>query len=229
MKDGRLKEESETPRRRLSDRASDRPRKTRGYVERATAQGHSGRGLGERAAPPARPIAPEGAAAFTLPHARGRPPAQGRPSPVTSAGRRNPKGPRRRPRPGLGRPRTAHRFSASGGGNRGRNRSGRQSRCRPAGNRRAPGPPLAAHRPAVAPGTRAAAGSRRAQAHRRARQAGQCQPTRRQRSRAWAAPVPRAARASTTAMDLTLIRLLRLVLTSPSFNAPRGMQITAVR
>lgn len=44
MKDGRLKEESETPRRRLSDRASDRPRKTRGYVERATAQGHSGRG-----------------------------------------------------------------------------------------------------------------------------------------------------------------------------------------
>jgi len=44
MKDGRPDKERETPQRRLSDRNGGSPRRTRGYVERATAQGHSGRG-----------------------------------------------------------------------------------------------------------------------------------------------------------------------------------------
>lgn len=45
MKDGRPDSESrETPKRRLSDRSGGSPRQRRGYVERATAQGHSGRG-----------------------------------------------------------------------------------------------------------------------------------------------------------------------------------------
>ncbi|NML45001.1 hypothetical protein HHL11_14680 [Ramlibacter sp. G-1-2-2] len=43
MKDGKPQDDRETPRRRLSDRGGGQ-RRTRGYVERATAQGHSGRG-----------------------------------------------------------------------------------------------------------------------------------------------------------------------------------------
>ena len=44
MKDGRLTLERESPRRRASDRLGSGPRKQRGYVERATADGHSGSG-----------------------------------------------------------------------------------------------------------------------------------------------------------------------------------------
>jgi hypothetical protein len=45
MKDGRPNDDDrESPRRRLSDRKDGSPRRQRGYVERATAQGHSGRG-----------------------------------------------------------------------------------------------------------------------------------------------------------------------------------------
>ena len=44
MQDGRPNDERETPKRRASDRSSDIPRKQRNFVERATAQGHSGRG-----------------------------------------------------------------------------------------------------------------------------------------------------------------------------------------
>ena len=44
MKDGRPNSERDTPRRRASDRKGNEPRKQRGYVSRATASGHSGRG-----------------------------------------------------------------------------------------------------------------------------------------------------------------------------------------
>jgi len=44
MKDGQPNNERGTPSRRLSDRFADKPRKQRGFIERATAQGHSGRG-----------------------------------------------------------------------------------------------------------------------------------------------------------------------------------------
>jgi hypothetical protein len=45
MKDGRDGlTEREMPRRRASDRKGSGPRKQRGFVERATAQGHSGQG-----------------------------------------------------------------------------------------------------------------------------------------------------------------------------------------
>ena len=44
MNDGRPNLERDSPRRRASDRKGSGPRKQRGYVERATAEGHSGRG-----------------------------------------------------------------------------------------------------------------------------------------------------------------------------------------
>jgi hypothetical protein len=44
MKDGRPNMEREPPKRRASDRVGSGPRKQRGFIERATAQGHSGRG-----------------------------------------------------------------------------------------------------------------------------------------------------------------------------------------
>ncbi len=44
MNDGRPNQEREAPRRRASDLRGSSPRRQRGYVERATAGGHSGSG-----------------------------------------------------------------------------------------------------------------------------------------------------------------------------------------
>jgi hypothetical protein len=44
MKDGRPNSERESPQRRATNRKGSGPRRRRGFVERATAQGHSGRG-----------------------------------------------------------------------------------------------------------------------------------------------------------------------------------------